>query len=75
MRRSGRGPLATAGGLAFLYLAVAVYGGLAQIAPSPQQTERLVFVSQGLGAAINASVVTVIDVASGVRGTCRPHAF
>ena len=75
MRRAGRGPLANAGGLLVLYLTVAVCGGLAQIAPSPLQTERLVFVSKGLGTAVNTTVVTVIDVASGVRADCRPRAF
>ena len=59
MRRGGRGTAA------YLWLPVAfVAFAAAQIAPSPYQTERLVFLAQGLGSAVAAPVVTLIDVAS-----------
>ncbi len=59
MRRGGRGTAASVWlSVAFLALTAA------QIAPSPFQTERLVFVAQGLGNAVPAPVVTLIDVAS-----------
>ena len=60
MRRGGRGTAA------FVWLSVAFLAlAAAQIAPSPFQTERLVFLAQGLGSAVAAPVVTLIDVASG----------